>query len=111
MLDRVEDLPWGKHWKLLCRAAKAVFTTGIVADLDISWHRDTTATDMAAIRTEAAAMMSLLTVLVLLSLAGQHKHPGGVLLALLWVLGALSIKPGPAVPPLSASACDQGTWS
>jgi hypothetical protein len=99
MFDRVEDLPWIDHWSLLRSAARATSPTGLITDRDISWHSDTPAEERAAILAEAAAMMQLLTVLFLLSMAGRHKYPGALLLVLLWALGVLPLVPNPVVPP------------
>ena len=102
MLAQAEELPYLSHWDLLRRAAEADSTSRLTGELDISWHRETTPAERDAIRAEAATMMRLLVVLVLLSLEGRHKHPGAVLRALLWVLGGLSSTPGSVLPPTTA---------
>ncbi len=110
MLDRVEDLPWCEHWDLLRRAARAAGPTGISANPDISWHRDTPAAERAVIRAEVATMTRLLIVLFLLSLAGRHKYPGALLLMLLWALGVPSIVPSPIAPPSAGVSPMRVLW-
>jgi hypothetical protein len=100
MLEQAEDLPYLSHWNLLRRATEAA--TRLTGELDISWHRDTMSAEQKAIRAEAAIMMRLLIVLVLLSSADQHKHPGAVLMALLQAFGALVMTPDSILPPTIA---------
>jgi len=100
MLASVEGLPYPSHWDLLCRASKAISTTAIGNDLDVYFRRDTVLAERAAIRSEAAAMVRLLTLLVLLSLAGRHKYPSTLLLALLWALGSVHITAHPVASAL-----------
>jgi hypothetical protein len=99
ILARAGDLPWMTHWELLRRAAKAVDTTGLTRPVEISWAPSTPAVERAAIQAEAAALARVVAVLVLLSMAGRHKYPAAVLLALLWALGILSVAPRPVVRP------------
>jgi hypothetical protein len=67
LLAMAGDLPWMTHWDLLRRAAKAVGTSKLSMPVDVEWHRDTPRAQRSAIQAEAATLVQMLAMLVLLS--------------------------------------------
>jgi hypothetical protein len=103
LLNRIEDVPYTEYEGLLRQAS--------IGDLTVYWDQDTTSSERATILAEADFILKLLRFLIVLSLAGKHKFPGALALALLYaLLYALSTPQTFVAPPGADSPSARVLW-